>query len=375
MNIVCASSVLHAAEAFSRHGEVTLRDDAEITSADLVNAQALITRTKTTISHDLIAGSALSFYGTATAGTDHIDLAAMTKLGVHVADAGGCNANAVAEYVVAALYHFEDAYGLALTDATIGIVGHGHVGKQVAAKARTLGMNVLLNDPPLEDAGGSGYAPLDQLIQKADVLSLHVPLIEEGPHPTRALLNATNLANLPAKPFLINACRGEVITNEVLTDNRFRAMILDVWDPEPAYPAATFEKVDAGSPHVAGHSVEGKLYGTSIIYEKFCQHFGLTANWDEQVHLPMVGDPLDLSALDHRAALRRAVGACVNFTEDHRIMSEALEAGDHAAAFTARRRNYPLRREFPATQILTTGLAPETRELLAALGFTLIPTT
>ena len=371
MITVCAESVLHAAEAFGRHGEVRPLPDRGIGREDLVGADALITRSKTQVGPSLVAGTGLRFYATATAGTDHVDLPGLAGEGVAARDAGGCNANAVSEYVVAALLHFETAHGLNPRESTLGIVGHGHVGKRVERKAKALGMRTMLNDPPLADAGGAGYVPLARLLAESDVVTLHTPLTDTGPHPTRALLHAGLADQLRPGCLLINSCRGEVVTNELLLAERFRAMVLDVWDPEPEFPLEVFARVDFGSPHVAGHSFEGKLYGTEIAYRAFCEYFGLTPEWRADEHLPPDPEPLDLSGLPPKEALRRAVAACVDLGPDHELLAGA-PADRRGEVFTARRRNYPLRREFPAVRVRSHGLDDEAAGTLGALGFRLV---
>ena len=376
MKIVCAHSVTAAKEAFSCIGgeatELVIVPEAEIANEQVRGADALITRSKTQVTRELVQGSGLKFYATCTAGTDHVDAAALADEGIAWADAKGCNANAVSEYVTAALLYFASRYGLDLREQTLGIVGHGHVGRAVEAKARTLGMKVLLNDPPVGHEGGEiAYVSLDEILAESTILSLHVPLVEDGPWPTRQLLNTENLRGCRPQ-YLINACRGEVVeTAALLERSPFRAMVLDVWDPEPAYPTALFDRVDFGSPHVAGHSVEGKIMGTAIAYEKLCAHFERVPIWDPAAHLPPLDDVLDVSKaarIHPKRALRAAVAACVNLRTDHNLMA-MWPAEERAARFTNRRRNYPLRREFGACRVRVPAGFGELRALLDELGF------
>jgi len=379
MKIVCAHSVTAGSEAFARIGdestELVVVPETEIASEHVRGADALITRSKTKVTRELVAGSGLQFYATCTAGTDHVDAAALAEEGIAWADAKGCNANAVSEYVTATLLYFASRYGLDLGEQTLGIVGHGHVGRAVEAKARTLGMQVLLNDPPVEHASGRDgtvpYVSLEEVLAESTIVSLNVPLVEDGPWPTRQLLNRDNLRGCDAR-YLINTCRGEVVeTAALLERSPFRGMVLDVWDPEPAYPTALFDRVDFGSPHVAGHSVEGKIKGTAIAYEKLCAHFQVAADWDPAPHMPPLDGVLDLSeatAIHPERALRAAVGACVNLREDHNLMA-MWPAAERAALFTQRRRNYPLRREFGSCRVRLPEGFGELAKLLRELGF------
>lgn len=368
MKIVCAHSVTAAEEAFSTIGQVELVHETEIRPEHVREADVLVTRSKTKITRVLVAGSGLRAYATCTAGSDHVDKKALEDEGIAFHDAKGCNANAVSEYLTAALLTLASRYGLDLSEEVLGIIGHGHVGKAVAQKAEVLGLPVLLNDPPLEAAGGTGYVSLPELLERATILTLHVPLVEEGPWPTRNLLNAENL---PCQAgFLINTCRGEVVDTQTLLRHRpFRGMVLDVWEPEPDYPTALFDRVDFGSPHVAGHSVEGKIGGTLIAYRRICRTLGLEPSWSADSHFPPLPDAVVCRGLHPERAIRDAVASCVRLRTDHNLMSTWPES-ERGGRFTERRRNYPLRREFPARRVRWDG-DTETHAKLEALGFSL----
>ncbi|NIP88948.1 MAG: 4-phosphoerythronate dehydrogenase, partial [Gammaproteobacteria bacterium] len=107
---------------------------------------------------------------------DHIDRAYLRKRGITFADAAGCNANAVAEYVAAALLHLAASDRLTLPGARLGIVGLGNVGRRVARMAGALGLRCVVNDPPRARSTAEPlYRPLDEVLA-CDVVTLHVPL-------------------------------------------------------------------------------------------------------------------------------------------------------------------------------------------------------
>ena len=127
--------------------EVLYVPGAEIDSTVVREAQVLLTRTRTRCDRTLLEGSQVQLIGTATIGTDHIDLDYCRSRGIAVVNAPGCNAPAVAQWVHASILQWLESRK-ALGPVTLGVVGGGHVGSIVARWARQLGYRVLLNDPP-----------------------------------------------------------------------------------------------------------------------------------------------------------------------------------------------------------------------------------
>jgi erythronate-4-phosphate dehydrogenase len=351
MNIVVANSVLLGREAFSTIGEVEWLPESEITAPAVRSADAVITRTKTRLNASLLAGSRVRFAATCTAGTDHMDLDWMEQNGIAHASAPGCNAEGVAQYFTAAALHLAARTSRPLAGATLGIVGHGHVGKKVEAKALALGMKVVRNDPPLAAmlADASGYSSLPELLQACDLVTLHVPLVEQGPHPTRRLIGPTQLDLLQRGAWLINACRGEVLDGpaaaERRRDGRLGGLVLDVWDPEPEVPMDVLAAADLGTAHIAGHSLEGRLNGTAMAYQACCRHFGREPTWHWRDHVEDI--LLPAPAGDDPALWVRAV---YDIAEDDRLLREACHSTDKVKAFRILRDQYRIRREFNAVQ-------------------------
>lgn len=286
MKIVADAGIADIESGFQRYGELVLRPGRELRAEDVRDADALVVRSVTPVNEDLLGGSRVQFVATATSGTDHLDLHWLEQAGIAVADAAGCNANAVAAYVSAALAEVRVP-----EKPTAVIVGAGHVGSRLVHRLQQRGMSCRVVDPFVERDGASegvrrafdGYVPamdfcaLDEALDSADVISLHVPLTEEGAYPTGGLLNAERLARLRPGTVLINASRGEVLDEDALK-RRLREhadleVVLDVFRNEPEVDRELIHLVRIATPHVAGYSRAAKQAATARVLEAFLGHF------------------------------------------------------------------------------------------------------
>jgi erythronate-4-phosphate dehydrogenase len=175
--------------------------------------------------------------------------------------------------VLAAVCALVADMGLARADWTVGVIGYGHVGADVAALFEALGARCLVNDPPRAALfGDREYVSLQQAL-RADVVTLHTPLTDSGPHSTRHLIKAEQLARLRAGAVLINAARGGVIDETALLDTLAARddlrVALDCWCNEPAIDLRLLERVAIATPHIAGHTAQAKQRGTQALYEAF----------------------------------------------------------------------------------------------------------
>lgn len=361
--------------------EVVRRPGRQLAAADVRDADILLVRSVTRVDAALLAGSRVGFVGTATIGTDHLDLDWLTARRLAWSAAPGCNARAVAEWVLATLLRLAVHDGVTLAGRRLGIVGMGHVGRELARLARAAGLRVLACDPFLTaadlpaDLAGIPLLTLDALLAAADTLSLHVPLTRGGAHPTHHLLDAARLARLAPGTWLINAARGGVIDNPALrarlAGGAGPVVALDVWEGEPSPDPALLALVFQGSAHIAGHSLEGKWRGTWQIMQAAAAHLGTTLDGRLEDILPGGGELLldvPVSGTPEQR-LAAVLGRVVAQREDDAALREALAGADPAAGFDALRKGYGTRREFPAHQIRITADDP-LRPLLRALGFT-----
>ncbi len=249
---------------------------ASIGPEDVRDADALVIRTRTRCDEKLLQGSKVRFVATATIGFDHIDVDFLHRAGIHWTNCPGCNSGSVAQYLESTLLLLSQQKGLDLQHSTLGIVGCGHVGSKVKAVAQRLGMQILVCDPPLENAA---YVALDQIEREADVITFHVPLTLHGTYATWHLADRAFFQRLERRPYIINTSRGEVVDGDALLsalqNGRVRDAVLDVWEHEPDLNTDLLQRVFMGTPHIAGYSANGKVNADNMVIDALCNFFSL----------------------------------------------------------------------------------------------------
>jgi len=351
MNLIIDENIAFAKEAFSHFGKVILVDGRTLTNKNVEDADVLIIRSITKVDEHLLQNSKIKFVGTATIGTDHIDLEYLKKSNIFFTDAKGCNADSVAEYVFTALLKIVAPKNISLNGKTIGVVGIGNIGSKVVRLAESLGMKVLKNDPPLERQGiGQNYMSLNEILQ-ADIITLHVPFTLEGVDKTFHLLNEINLKQISKDAIIINTSRGGVIDNSALlseTQKKEFKLVLDVWENEPSISIGLLEKTEIATPHIAGYSFEGKVNGTKIIYDSLCNFLKIKSSW--QPGLPVIKNNhlklIDAEADDKK--LYELFSSVYDIESDSLRFKEITELNqnEQATYFDFLRKSYPMRREF-----------------------------
>jgi D-3-phosphoglycerate dehydrogenase len=263
-------------------GWEVVRPTKETLDAELPAADALIVRSATRVTSAVLErATKLRVVGRAGVGVDNVDLDAATRRGVLVMNTPGGNAPSVAEHTLALMlamarkipaldsamhagrWEKSKGQGTELRGKTLGLVGLGRVGAEVARRARALEMRVLACDPFLtEDAArqaGVGLVSLDQLLAESDFLSLHTALVPE----TERIINAANLAKTKRGAYLVNTARGELVDEvalaEALRSGQLAGAGLDVFAVEPPKdsPLVALPNLIA-TPHVAGSTAEAQ---------------------------------------------------------------------------------------------------------------------
>jgi erythronate-4-phosphate dehydrogenase len=374
LKLVIDENIAFASEAFSRFGELLLVNGREINNKILSDADVLIVRSVTNIDEQLLKSTKVKFVGTATIGTEHIDTNFLKENSISFADAKGCNADSVTEYVFTALLNVAVKKKISLHNKTIGVIGIGNIGSRVVRYAEALGLKVLKNDPPKERAGiGSNYVSLDEALS-ADIVTLHVPMNKSGINKTFHLLDRSSLGKIKKGAILINTSRGAVIDNKALLkimSNKQLNVILDVWEGEPLINSDLLERVDIGTAHIAGYSLEGKVNGTKMIYDALCNFTGHQPDWEPE--LPAVEDSeITLPAqgsIEER--LHFVFNKIYNIESDNKrikkIINMDTETGEKY--FAELRKVYPLRREFDSYTVTINIYEKEFVELLKRFRF------
>jgi len=264
-----------------------------ICNKEIMDADALIIRTRTKCDASLLKGTKVKFVASATIGSDHVDLDYCRNNGVFFTNAAGCNAWGVVQYVITALFTIAQLKEIDLSNKTIGIIGAGNVGERLAGTCESLGFKVLRCDPPIKEQFEKNIRSLDngrfavdrsrlvaddfltieEVIKLSDIVSLHIPLNLL----TRKLINKEIVSLIKAGSIFINSSRGEVIDEEALIEGsqKLTALVLDVWNNEPNVNGQLLNIADIATPHIAGYSLEGKINATVIVVNEFAKFYDI----------------------------------------------------------------------------------------------------
>jgi len=373
VKIVADSKIPYLKGVLEPYAEVEYYPGKEITSALIKHADALIVRTRTICNRQLLKGSTVKFIATATIGFDHIDTNYCRKKNIHWASAPGCNSGSVMQYVASALVFLSEKYNFSFEDKTIGIVGVGSVGSKVARMASTLGMNVLLNDPPRQrKEGKTNFVTLNEIQKNADIISFHVPLSFTGIDKTYHFFNDEFLDSIKPETILLNTSRGEIFSETVLknglTTKKIKSAILDVWQKEPNIDTELLKLVDIGTPHIAGYSVDGKANGTAMSVQAISRFFKLGLDKWIPSGIPSAKQPdfkIYCEKLTSEEILKKAIKYTYQIAEDSRRLKNSPET------FEQQREEYPVRREFQFYKPELVNDKSNSTERLKKLGFTL----
>lgn len=302
-------------------------------------ADALVVRTRTRCDGALLAGSQVKFIATATIGYDHIDAPFCAERGIVWTNAAGCNAASVAQYVASALCVWAQAARRDLCRCRLGVVGVGHVGREVLKMANLLGMNVLQNDPIREKAEGkNGFVSLAEVAAQADIITFHTPLTHSGDYATYHLADADFFARCARKPLIINAARGGVVDEQALQQavqrGNVAACVVDCWENEPRINRRLLDLSLLATPHIAGYSADGKATATTMSVRAVSRFFGLGLDDFRVAQLP----PKPVCRCSRSALQQKMV-------ENYDIRRDDAALRRNPEAFEQLRGAYPVRRE------------------------------
>jgi len=324
--------------------------DADRLKKEIRRANALIVRSDTQVTEALMAeASELQVIGRAGVGVDNVDVAAATQRGIAVLNAPGANTVSAAEHAIGLLLSHlrsippavssmragkwarKEFPGTEMRGKTLGLFGLGRIGRHVASIARAFGMRIIAHDPYLPEARalelGIELVPVDLLLARADVVSLHLPLTDE----TRHFLNRDRIAQMKDGAVVVNTARGALIDDaaliEGLDSGKLGGAALDVFDPEPLAedsPLRSHERVTL-TPHLAASTSEAQERVAAEICTAIRDAL-LTGSVGGAVNLPGISGKA-LARLVGVMELARRMGRLATAVANGRIRSVAVAYG------------------------------------------------
>lgn len=283
----------------SRHDvlyDAALVDDPARLAREAASCDAIVVRNRTQVRGALVDALArCRVVGRLGVGLDNIDVAACESRGMKVIPATGANALSVAEYVIGtAMLLLRGAYqstaavasgawpraalssGREIAGKTLGLVGYGSIGQMTAKRARAVGMEVVACDAalpaghPAYASAGVRHASLDEVVRTADVVSLHLPLVES----TRGLFSAARIASMKRGAVLVNTARGGIVDEAALAaaleSGHLGGAAIDVFGTEPLPAPNPFDGCPnlVLTPHVAGVTAEANERVSFLIADR-----------------------------------------------------------------------------------------------------------
>lgn len=366
LKIVADEKIPLVSELFSPIGKIVLKCGYHIIPNDLIDTDILLVRSITPVNAALLENTSVKFVGSATAGIEHLDIQWLSHAGIHWGYAPGSNAVAIAEYVICCVAALKKQKLLNNAPLRTGVIGAGAAGKQVINKLRSIGFDIIVNDPPRAQQDATfNSTPLNRLTN-LDLLTVHVPLIKTPPFATHHLIDLEFLQRQKANCVLINTSRGTVVDNQALLKSPHIIPILDVWENEPHIDLKLLNRCRLASPHIAGYSYQAKLNATLMLYQQILVAFSLfhpkkfafknehskqlfcndNTSWEDIV----------LQVFDPRQVTREMCSTLLKKPQDV------------ASLFKQLRYRYPLRQEFSAYRIKGPCNA-STQNILRVLGF------
>jgi erythronate-4-phosphate dehydrogenase len=374
MKIIIDDKIPFIKGVFEPYAEVVYLPGAAFARDHVAGADALIVRTRTCCDEALLKGSQVKLIATATIGYDHIDTAWCDANSVVWTNAPGCNSGSVRQYMASVLATLSAHYELKFEDMILGVIGVGNVGTKVVQLGETLGMTVLMNDPPrAEKEGPAQFVPLDEILHMSNIVTLHVPLNRVGAHQTYHLFDDATFDCMQHRTILINSSRGEVVDNVALKNalkhKSIGAAVLDVWEHEPQIDLELLPLLNIATPHIAGYSADGKANATAMSVQAVSRFFGLPLTGWRPEGIPEPAQPLrfdlDCNGKNLQQCLCEAIWHTYSVNDDDGHLRAT------PASFEKQRGDYPVRREFEAFTVNLKNTIPQIENRLKTLGFSI----
>lgn len=380
MKIIADENIPAALDAFRQFGDVITLPGRSLHADDVRDADILLVRSVTRVNEQLLAGSDIRYIGSATIGTDHIDLEWCKQQGIRVTNAPACNAISAAEYVLRGIFHYIEKYDRDATDLTVGIIGCGNVGSRVQVRVEASGFNTLICDPPRAEREAIDHFVAMEDIAAADIITVHVPLVKQGPYQTTGMINQSFIQAMKPDCLFINTSRGDVIEEQYLRDKHEQhekfCSILDVWNGEPNIDGRSVDNAEIATPHIAGYSIDGKLRATHMLYQDLCGFLSMEETWSPHYLLPEPKEPVitPTQSSDSVQLVSECLAHVYDIARDDRDLRETmtLPKDERGAAFDRLRKHYPTRRECSAYSVTLNDNDESLAMVLRAFGFNLV---
>ncbi|MCX7090097.1 MAG: 4-phosphoerythronate dehydrogenase [Legionellales bacterium] len=275
IKMIADASLPDLSHLFPTSFQVTRFVEARDLREQISDQDVLLCRSTLKVDADLLAESRIACVATVSSGTDHISAGYVAQRKIHVIDAKGTNASAVADYVVACLASLQQQ-GFGGQQA--GVIGMGAVGTTVTTRLQELDFQVHGYDP-LRAMQDTQFSTCDlNALLVCDLLCVHANLHDQVPYASRHLLDATFLSQLKPGTVIINAARGGIVDESaLLACTQPLRYCTDVYVGEPNIRAEVIEYATLCTPHIAGHSIEAKRRALQEVSQKIYHWFGLPA--------------------------------------------------------------------------------------------------
>ena len=310
-------------------------------NSDLVkDAEVILVRSTVEVNQNLLNNSATKLVGSATAGFDHIDSKYLYKKNINWFHAPGCNSSSVVHYVLSCI-SFLVKNKLFDINNTVGIIGCGNVGRKLRLALNNLGIKNKTYDPFLD----MDFLTNINDIKTCELISLHTPLTSNSKYPTKNMLDSSFIEILKNK-ILINTARGGIVDESAVIRNKDLIYLSDVWNNEPVPNKTLIDRSLIATPHIAGHSFDGKINGTIKLITKLLEYI----NQEDEVTntLNIINNHFSLNSKDQKYLDINEYFNKYNVINESnkfkRLYKESAEE-DLEKTFKKLRSNHPLRRD------------------------------
>jgi erythronate-4-phosphate dehydrogenase len=282
----------------------------EIDNDLLIDADVLFIRSTTKIDKKLLENSSVKLIGSATAGIDHVDIDYLESSQIRWFYSPGCNSSSVVHYVLSSIGYLKKI-NVMNEDSILGIIGCGNVGAKLRLILNKLKIKNMICDP---------YKDFDYLssmeeVSQCEVISLHTPLTFSDKYATHNMIDKYFLENSQVGT-IINTSRGSIVNEKDLIEASHINYISDVWENEPCPDTDIIKKAILATPHIAGHSYEGKINGTINLLLTFIEVINISKK-------NMISNKKLLSNMTQNKPINNDINLS-NFIDSYDIFSESI---------------------------------------------------